>query len=305
MIDLPLMHHLTDAVPEAASLILVGDVDQLPSVGPGNVLKDIIGSGIGAVVVLTEVFRQSARSNIVLNAHRVNSGDLPHWPTEREEGLSDFYFIGQLDPPQIQETILTLCAERIPARFGLDPKREIQVLTPMHRGPLGTEELNRLLQERLNPGGSGLTRGTRTLAEGDKVMQIRNNYDKEVFNGDIGIVAQVDRTHGRIWVRFEESQVEYSAAELDELVLAYAISVHKSQGSEYPAVILPLVTQHYLMLQRNLLYTGITRARRLVVLVGSHKALAIAVKNDQVRHRHTGLKERLQREVAISARNPV
>jgi exodeoxyribonuclease V alpha subunit len=298
MIDLPLMHRLTEAIPARASLILVGDVDQLPSVGPGNVLKDVISSGIAEVVVLTEVFRQSARSGIVLNAHRINRGEAPVWPKERSDALSDFYFISQAEPAQIQETIVNLCAERIPKRFGLDPKTEIQVLTPMHRGPLGTEELNRLLHERLNPSGRGLDHGARRFAEGDKVMQVRNNYDKEVFNGDIGIVTRVDRTEGRLWVRFEEGEIPYVMAELDELVQAYAISVHKSQGSEYPAVVIPIVTQHYLMLQRNLLYTAVTRARRLVVLVGTHKALAIAVKNDQIRHRHTALSERLQKAIS-------
>ncbi len=294
MIDLPLMYHLTQALPASASLILVGDVDQLPSVGPGNVLRDIIASGCARVVVLQEVFRQAARSQIVLNAHRINRGEMPRWSAEGREELSDFYFISQSDPVQIQKTIITLCLERIPLRFGLDPRRQIQVLTPMHRGPLGTEELNRLLQERLNPGKRGIARGTQVLAQGDRVMQVRNNYEKEVFNGDIGMVSWVDRAGQRLRVLYDETEVEYAPGELDELVLAYAVSVHKSQGSEYPAVVLPVVTQHYLMLQRNLLYTGITRARELVVLVGSVKALAIAVKNDQIRHRHTSLKERLQ-----------
>lgn len=297
MIDLPLMYHLTQALPAGASLVLVGDVDQLPSVGPGNVLRDIIASGSARVVVLREVFRQSARSQIVLNAHRINKGEMPQWSSEGKEDLSDFYFISQSDPIQIQNTIMTLCLERIPLRFGLDPRRQIQVLTPMHKGPLGTEELNRLLQERLNPGRKGIARGAQILAEGDRVMQIRNNYEKEVFNGDIGTVSRLDRSMGRLWVLYEDSEVEYGPGELDELVLAYAVSVHKSQGSEYPAVVLPVVTQHYLMLQRNLLYTAITRARSLVVLVGSFKALAIAVKNDQIRHRHTGLRERLQEAI--------
>ncbi len=297
MIDLPLMYHLTQAVPSSASLILVGDVDQLPSVGPGNVLRDIITSGRARVVVLQEVFRQSARSQIVLNAHKINKGEMPQWSWEGKEDLSDFYFISQADPLQIQKTIMTLCLDRIPLRFGLDPRKQIQVLTPMHKGPLGTEELNRLLQERLNPGRKGIPRGAQVLAEGDRVMQVRNNYEKEVFNGDIGTVTRVDRSAGTLWVLFEDLEVQYGPGDMDELALAYAVSVHKSQGSEYPAVVLPVVTQHYLMLQRNLIYTGITRARQLVVLVGTIKALAIAVKNDQIRHRHTGLKERLQQVI--------
>lgn len=295
MVDLPLMCHLTRAIAPGASLILVGDIDQLPSVGPGNVLRDIIASGKARVVVLEEVFRQSARSSIVLNAHRINRGEMPQWSKEARDELSDFYFIFQSDPIQIQEIILTLCLERIPARFHMDPKKDIQVLTPMHKGPLGTEELNKLLQSRLNPNRKGITRAGQLLAEGDRVMQIRNDYEKEVFNGDIGIVTRVDQLGQRLWVRFEEAEVEYGPGDLDELVLAYAISVHKSQGSEYPAVVMPVVTHHYLMLQRNLLYTAITRAKRLVVLVGTAKALAIAVKNDQIRHRHTGLRERLER----------
>ncbi|UCG12712.1 MAG: AAA family ATPase, partial [Deltaproteobacteria bacterium] len=297
MVDLPLMYHLTQAISPISSLILVGDVDQLPSVGPGNVLKDIIASGVAEVVVLREVFRQSAKSGIVVNAHRIRQGEMPQWSKSRQEEPADFYFISQTDPMQIQKTILTLCADRIPRRFGLDSRREIQVLTPMHRGPLGTEELNRLLQNRLNPSRKGLVRGLRRFSVGDKVMQVRNNYDKEVFNGDIGIISRLDRSGGRLWVQYEEREILYEWRELDEIILAYAISVHKSQGSEYQAVVLPLVTQHYLMLQRNLLYTGITRAKRLVTLIGTYKALAIAVKNDQIRHRYTGLRERLQKAV--------
>jgi exodeoxyribonuclease V alpha subunit len=297
MIDLPLMYNLTQAISPSASLILVGDVDQLPSVGPGNVLKDIIASGVPEVIVLREVFRQSARSGIVLNAHRIQQGEMPKWSRGMKEQLSDFYFIAQSDPQQIQGTILALCAERIPRRFGLNPMLEVQVLTPMHRGSLGTEELNRLLQSRLNPHKRPLIRGLRRFAEGDKVMQIRNNYDKEVFNGDIGIITRLDRNASRLWVRYEEKEIHYDWRELDEIVLAYAISVHKSQGSEYGAVVLPLVTQHYLLLQRNLLYTGVTRAKKLVVLLGTYKALAIAVKNDQIRQRYTGLTERILMEV--------
>lgn len=303
MVDLPLMYHLTQAIPSGASLVMVGDVDQLPSVGPGNVLRDIISSGVARVVVLKEIFRQSAQSQIVLNAHRINRGEMPQW-SRGHDPFRDFYFISQSDPLQIQQTILNLCLYRIPARFGLDPMRDIQVLTPMHKGPLGTEELNRLLQARLNPAAKGIVRGTQVLAEGDRVMQVRNNYEKEVFNGDIGKVVRVDRSGGRLWVRFEDVEVEYGPGELDELALAYAISVHKSQGSEYPAIILPVVTQHYLMLQRNLLYTAVTRAKELAVLIGTYKALAIAVKNDQMRQRYTGLREKLEdalRSLALSS----
>lgn len=298
MVDLPLMSHLAQAIPTGSSLILVGDADQLPSVGPGNVFRDVIHSGLAKVVVLTEVFRQSARSQIVLNAHRINRGEMPTWPKGQGGELSDFYFISQSEPARIQQIILDMVVERIPARFGLDPLRDIQVLTPMHKGPLGTEELNRLIQGRLNPGKRGIVKGTQVLSEGDRVMQIRNNYEKEVFNGDIGRVSKVDRATGTLWVRFEEGEKEYGPGELDELVLAYATSVHKSQGSEYPAVVMPVVTQHYLMLQRNLLYTAVTRAKRLVVLIGTYKALAIAVKNDQIRHRHSGLRNRLEKALS-------
>jgi exodeoxyribonuclease V alpha subunit len=304
MVDLLLMYHLTQAISPSAALTLVGDVDQLPSVGPGNVLKDIIASGMAEVVVLREIFRQSEQSGIVINAHRIQQGESPKWRKNERDELSDFYFISQSDPVQIQKTVITLCADRIPGRFDLDPKRDIQVLTPMHRGILGTEELNQRLQDRLNPSRRALVRGLKQFSEGDKVMQIRNNYDKEVFNGDIGIVSRVDRSEGRLWVQYDERDILYDWRELDEIVLAYAISVHKSQGSEYQAVVLPLVTQHYLMLQRNLLYTGITRAKKLVVLIGTHKALAIAVKNDQIRHRYTGLRRRLQDALAGGAGQP-
>jgi exodeoxyribonuclease V alpha subunit len=297
MIDLPLMNSLTAALRDQSILVLVGDVDQLPSVGPGNVLQDIIASGLADVVRLREIFRQAHRSYIVVNAHRVNQGQMPLWHKGGDEVLSDFYFLVQSEPERIQQTILTLCTDRIPRRFGLDPLKDIQVITPIHRGPLGTAVLNRLLQERLNPAtGQKIHRGEHVLGAGDKVMQIRNNYEKEVFNGDIGVITRIDRASQGLWVRYLEQEVYYHWSELDEIVLAYAISVHKSQGSEYPAVVMPLVTQHYLMLQRNLLYTAITRARRLVVLVGTPKALAIAVKNDKIKKRYSGLRDRLEIE---------
>ena len=260
---------------------------------PGSVLKEIIASGVAAVVPLTEVFRQSERGNIVLNAHRVNRGEVPRWPRDRRGGLSDFYFISQTDPLQIQNTILALCAERIPSRFGLDPRGEVQVLTPMHRGSLGTEELNRLLQARLNPSRRVLIRGLRRFAEGDKVMQIRNNYDKEVFNGDIGRITRIDPENQETTISFDGRDVPYDFTDLDEIVLAYAVSVHKSQGSEYPAVIIPILTQHYVLLQRNLIYTGVTRGKKLVVMAGTRKALAIGVKNDKTEKRYTYLRYRL------------
>ena len=288
MIDALLMYHLLKALPPSSSLVLVGDADQLPSVGPGCVLKDIITSGRVPVVELNEVFRQAEASQIVINAHRINIGLMP---VGREEG--DFYFIRQEDPEEVLRLILKLCRERIPARFGLDPVEEIQVLSPMHRGPVGVSNLNRVLQEALNPNRVELVQGERRFRPGDKVMQVRNNYDKEVFNGDIGRVERIDMETRSVEVRYEDRRVSYGTTELDEITLAYAVSVHKSQGSEFPAVIIPVLTQHYLLLQRNLIYTAVTRGKRLVVLVGTKKALAIALKNKDTRERFTGLRARL------------
>jgi exodeoxyribonuclease V alpha subunit len=287
-----LMHHLLKAVPPEATFILVGDVNQLPSVGAGNVLKDIIDSGAAKVVELNEIFRQAQESSIIVNAHRINSGELPimRVPDRPNQG---FYFIEQEDPDEVLRIILELAEERIPRRFGFDPLDDIQVLTPMHKGVVGAENLNAELQQKLNPGKEGIARGGLQFRINDKVMQIRNNYDKEIFNGDIGRIKSIDSINQEVVIVFDTGEVSYDYSELDEVVLAYAISVHKSQGSEYPAVILPVLTQHYMLLQRNLIYTAVTRGRELVVLVGTKKALAIAVNNDKTQRRYTYLRYRL------------
>jgi exodeoxyribonuclease V alpha subunit len=292
MVDVVLAYSLVKAVPPHCQLIFVGDVDQLPSVGPGTVLKDLIRCGTVRVVALTEIFRQAARSLIVVNAHRVNRGEMPVPGPEGE--LADFYVVERPEPEEIVATIKDLVGERIPARFGMDPVDDIQVLTPMNRGILGVVNLNAELQALLNPGDGGITRGGRTFHVGDKVMQVRNNYDLEVFNGDIGRVVAIDDVERTVDLRYDDRPVRYEYADLDELVLAYACSIHKSQGSEYPAVVVPVHTQHYVMLQRNLLYTALTRAKRLVVVVGTRKALAIAVKNDRIQDRYTHLAHRLE-----------
>jgi exodeoxyribonuclease V alpha subunit len=293
MVDTLLMYHLLKAIPPHAHLILVGDVDQLPSVGPGNVLKDIIRSGKFTVVRLTEIFRQAQESMIVVNAHKVNQGEIPALKETDEPGKTDFQFIQEEDPEKILQNILDLCSERIPRQFGFHPLREIQVLTPMHKGTIGVTNLNIELQKRLNPGQSGITRGAWTFRSGDKVMQIVNNYDKDVFNGDIGWISKIDPEEREVVIEFDGRGVPYDYSDLDEVVLAYAVSVHKSQGSEYPVVILPVVTQHYMLLQRNLIYTGITRAKKLVILIGTKKALAIAIRNNKPQRRYTLLSERL------------
>ena len=279
MIDVPLMHALLKAVPDHAALILVGDVDQLPSVGPGQVLADIIASGAVPVVRLTEVFRQAAESRIIVNAHRINQGLMPEWA---QDPASDFHFIECADAEDGVAKILQIVRERIPARYGLDPIRDIQVLCPMNRGGLGARSLNIDLQQALNPPGElRVERFGSTYGIGDKVMQIENDYDKEVYNGDLGVVRSIDPEASEMVIEFDGRPVTYGFGELDELVLAYATTIHKSQGSEYPAVVIPLTTQHYPMLQRNLLYTAVTRGKRLVVIVGQKKAMAIAVKGKQ------------------------
>jgi exodeoxyribonuclease V alpha subunit len=291
MLDTVLANHVLRAVPDHGRLILVGDVDQLPSVGPGRVLADLIRSDAIEVVRLTEIFRQAERSLIVVNAHRVNQGMMPILESVDSDG--DFFFIERPDQEELVETVAQLVSRRIPAKFGLDPVEQIQVLTPMNRGPLGTENLNAVLRDLLNPKGVEVTRGGQTLRLGDKVMQVRNNYDLEVFNGDIGRIVAIDEVDQLVTVALDGRRVVYDHGSLDELVLAYACSIHKSQGSEYPCVVIPLHSTHYVMLQRNLLYTALTRAKRLAVLVGEERALRIAVGNRRVRARFTRLAERL------------
>ena len=290
MVDVMLMRALLAAVPDEAALLIVGDVDQLPSVGPGQVLADIIASGAVRVVRLTEVFRQAARSRIVTTAHGINRGAIPD--LSRPEGDSDFYFVPADDPETAAARIVELVKTRIPQRFGFHAMQDIQVLCPMNRGGAGARSLNIELQAALNPAGERkVERFGWTFAPGDKVMQIENDYDKEVYNGDIGLVADVDPDAGELTARFEGRDLLYGFGELDTLVPAYAATVHKSQGSEYPAVVIPVLTQHYAMLRRNLLYTGVTRGKRLVVLVGQKKAVAIAVRNASGRRRWSKLDE--------------
>ncbi len=294
MVDTWLMYHLLEAVHLETIVVFVGDVYQLPPVGPGNVLADMIQSGTIPTLELTRIFRQARESPIIINAHRVRQGKPLQLPSAPEvDGLMDFYFIRMANPTLAATAIAEMCADRIPERFHLDPVRDIQVITPMHKGDAGTLNLNRLLQRRLNAAGRQPGRNQRTFYAGDKVMHLKNNYQKDIFNGDIGMVSAVDK--GNVSVNYDGRIIEYDAAELDDLTLAYAISVHKSQGSEYPAVILPLFTQHYALLQRNLLYTAITRGKQLVVIVGTPRAVDIALANDRPRRRLTGLARRLQR----------
>ena len=301
MVDVPLMRALLNALPDEAALLLVGDADQLPSVGPGQVLADIIASGAVPVVRLTEVFRQAAESQVIVNAHRINGGRMPE--LEAKEG-SDFFFVDAADPEEGVRKLLAVVGKRIPGRFGLDPVRDVQVLCPMNRGGLGARSLNIELQQALNPPGElRVERFGWTFCPGDKVMQVANDYERDVFNGDLGVITGLDMEEAELTVSFDGRAVAYGFSELDELVLAYATTIHKSQGSEYPAVVIPLTTQHYAMLARNLLYTGVTRGKRLVVLVGQRRALAIAVRNSSGRRRWSKLREWLTPGTAASGRS--
>jgi exodeoxyribonuclease V alpha subunit len=294
MVDVVLMHSVLKAVPRRASLILVGDVDQLPSVGPGSVLKDLIECGLVPVVRLTEVFRQAAGSQIIVTAHRIRRGLMPEVVQGTE---SDFHFVARDEPERIVATLEDLVQNRIPRRFQLDPIRDVQILCPMNRGSLGVRELNQRLQRLLNP-----PKPDEPVVEKygwrfqirDKVIQTENNYEKEVFNGDIGTIESIDPIEHEVSIRFDNRLVNYDFGELDEVSLAYAVTIHRSQGSEFPAVVIPLATQHYVLLQRNLIYTGVTRGKKLVVLIGQNKALGMAVRNDRTQRRYSGLLECLR-----------
>ncbi|HSY22361.1 MAG TPA: ATP-dependent RecD-like DNA helicase [Polyangiaceae bacterium] len=296
MLDLPLADALTQAIAPGTRLVLVGDIDQLPSVGPGAILRDVIASGTVACVRLSHIFRQAAQSLIVTNAHRINEGRPPVAPPK--DAPADFFIIERRDPEHARETITDLVRTRIPHRFGFDPIRDVQVLTPMNRGPAGATALNEALAAALNPTGLSLVRGARTYRLGDKVMQVRNDYDKNVFNGDVGLVSSIDLEEEVVTVRFDGRDVEFAAAEIDDLVLSYACTVHKAQGSEYPAVVIPLLTTHFMMLNKNLLYTAVTRGKRLVVLVADPRALELALSERRQEDRRTRLPFRLSRENA-------
>lgn len=296
MVDVVLGYKFFRAVPTEAAVILVGDVDQLPSVGPGSVLADLIASGAVPVVRLTEIFRQAAKSQIITAAYAINHGKMPNLKTP--EDLGDFYFIEISEPEAIQEVIVKLVKERIPTRFGFDPKTDIQVLSPMNRSLLGARNLNQVLQQALNPGDSGpeVQRFGWTYRIGDRVIQTENDYNRDVFNGDLGVIEKINRVEQEIVVNFESRLVNYDFGDLDELSLAYVLSIHKSQGSEFPCVVIPLHTQHYMMLQRNLLYTAVTRGKQLVILVGTKKALGMTVHRQDTKKRNTTLQKRLTRK---------
>ena len=300
MIDILLMNNLLKAVPVGMRLVFVGDIDQLPSVGAGNVLRDVIDSQRIPVVRLVRIFRQAQKSRIVMSAHAINRGKFPDTSNGRD---TDFFFMKEEDPERAAESIVRLVKERLPRAYRESPDR-IQVLTPMQRGVVGAANLNLLLQQALNPSGPSLGRGGYTYRQGDRVMQQRNNYDKDVFNGDLGYIREVDTEERTLKVDFDGKWVEYDVTELDELTLAYATTIHKAQGSEYPIVVMPVLMTHFVMLQRNLIYTGITRAKKICVLLGAAKALAYAVRNVSVLKRNTRLKERLNPSAALPADNP-
>lgn len=293
MVDILLMNHLLNAVENGSHLLFVGDKEQLPSVGPGNVLRDLIESGTIPVVVLDTIFRQSQDSYIIVNAHRINEGEMPQFPKD----AVDFFLFPEVDAARAADWVVELVKERIPQKFGFNPQQDIQVLTPMHRGAVGVSELNQRLQDVLNPAREGkaeVRHSSRVFRRGDRVMQTRNDYDRQIFNGDLGVIESIDSEDHVLMVNFDERLVPCEALQLEELVHAYAISIHKSQGSEFPVVVIPLLMQHYMMLQRNLVYTAVTRARKLVVMVGDRKAIGMAVRNNKISQRNTHLKERLQ-----------
>lgn len=298
MVDVPLAAALLEALPTEARLVIVGDSDQLPSVGPGAFLRDVIDSGVVPTVRLTEIFRQAQESGIVQNAHRILRGEAPEGAAS-DEGGADFFIVQRRDPEEAADVVRELVARRIPRRFGMDAKEQVQVLTPMHRGAAGTIALNAVLQAALNPDGPALESRGQKLRPGDKVMQIRNDYDRDVFNGDIGIVSSVEPAERKLGVRFDDREVEYEDSDLDSLTLAYATSIHKSQGSEYPAVVIPLLSAHFVMLSRNLLYTAVTRARRLCVLVADPRALRLALAEFRRDERNTRLAERLRSAMGV------
>lgn len=293
MIDVPLGAALLSALPDAARLVIVGDADQLPSVGPGAMLRDIIESGVVTTVRLNEIFRQAGESRIVQNAHRILVGEVPE-SADPESPKADFFVVSRREAEEAAETVKELVTVRIPRRFGLDPRRDVQVLTPMHRGPAGTTALNQLLQAALNPHGAAVEHHGQTFRAGDKVLQLKNDYDREVYNGDLGVVQRVDTENRGLLVRFDGRDVAYQDADLDTLTLAYATSIHKSQGSEYPAVVIPLLTSHFVMLSRNLVYTAVTRGKKLCVLVADPRALKLALGETRREERVTRLSERLR-----------
>ncbi|MEM5774831.1 MAG: AAA family ATPase, partial [Anaerolineaceae bacterium] len=287
MVDILLMHSLVDAIREGTHVLFIGDADQLPSVGAGNVLRDLIDSGVIPTIRLTQIFRQSENSYIIQNAHQINQGRMPEFPPD----AADFFLFGMEDAQKVEDWIIDIAVNRLPEKFGI-MAADIQVLSPMYRGPAGVNALNQRLQNTLNPVQAGKRQhqiGERIYREQDRVMQLRNNYEKLVYNGDIGVILQIDGGDQTVLVNFDNRFVQYDFSELDEIQLAYAISIHKSQGSEFPAVIIPVMKSHYIMLQRNLIYTAITRARRIVVLVGSRKAIAMAINNNQTSRRNTRL----------------
>ena len=294
MIDTLLMYHLLNAIHITSRLILVGDVFQLPAVGPGNILADLIQSGAIVTYKLKEIFRQVRKSRIIRNAHRIRRGELPVFElVDSFEEWTDFYFVDQSQPQAVADLIVELCVHKIPERFSLDPMRDIQVLTPMHKGIVGTLHLNQMLQEHLNPHPITLRKAGSAYKSGDKVMHLINNYQKEIFNGDSGVICDIDLKKETVSVDYDDGIIDYDFSELNQISLAYAITVHKSQGSEYPAVIVPIMTQHFALLQRNLLYTAVTRGKQLVVLIGTQKALQIALNNNRPQQRRSGLMHRL------------